>query len=134
MHQRSKKHRSPVARDRQHPATTAQPSLLWADHAAAFGNSSPPQAGSAASVPDRRLVDIPAARAALGVGRSTLFELLRRGDLQAVKVGRRTFIVWASIERFVAALPAAVYQPARRSNSRALPSHKPAGPGLPTRR
>jgi excisionase family DNA binding protein len=42
----------------------------------------------------------------LGVGRSTLYELIAAGDIQAVKVGRRTLIRHDELERYVQALPA----------------------------
>ena len=38
---------------------------------------------------------------ALGIGRSSVYLLLRRGQLDAIKVGRRTLITTASVERLV---------------------------------
>jgi len=40
--------------------------------------------------------------AALGVGRSTLREMLRRGELRELRVGRRSLIPRAELERFIA--------------------------------
>lgn len=36
-----------------------------------------------------------------GLGRSTIFEMLRRGELERVKFGARTLIVLASYQRLV---------------------------------
>jgi excisionase family DNA binding protein len=41
----------------------------------------------------------------LGVGRSTLYELIAAGDIKAVKVGRRTLIRHDELERYVQDLP-----------------------------
>lgn len=46
-----------------------------------------------------------ATRARLGCGRTKLRELVNAGDLEAVKLGRRTLVVEASIERLVGRLP-----------------------------
>ncbi len=37
----------------------------------------------------------------LGVGRTTLFELISQGRIQTVRVGRRRLVVRAGLERFV---------------------------------
>ena len=37
----------------------------------------------------------------LGVGRTTLFELIGQGRIQTVRVGRRRLVVRAGLERFV---------------------------------
>ena len=47
----------------------------------------------------------------LGIGRSTLFTLLRDGRLPACKVGRRTLIPYDSLRDFLAGLPAARFRP-----------------------
>ncbi|MGB4777437.1 hypothetical protein [Microbacterium sp.] len=39
-----------------------------------------------------------------GIGRSKLFEEIAAGRLRAVKIGRRTFIAHAELERYVAGL------------------------------
>lgn len=41
-----------------------------------------------------------------GIGRSKLFELIKAGEIRAVKIGKRTFVAQAEIERFVAELTA----------------------------
>jgi excisionase family DNA binding protein len=52
------------------------------------------------------LYSLPDAWATLGVSRSTLYELIAAGDIQAVKVGRRTLIRHDELERYVQSLPA----------------------------
>jgi excisionase family DNA binding protein len=42
-----------------------------------------------------------------GLSRSKLYEGIQRGTLDAVKAGSRTLIVYASLKRYVAALPPA---------------------------
>jgi excisionase family DNA binding protein len=41
----------------------------------------------------------------LGVCRSTIYNLLNRGELKAVKMGRRTIISDAEIDRLLESLP-----------------------------
>lgn len=45
----------------------------------------------------------------LGIGRSTLFSLLAQGELTARKLGTRTLITAAELERYVASLPRAEF-------------------------
>ena len=40
-----------------------------------------------------------------GASRTNVYEALRRGDLEAVKLGRATLVLDASLRRWVAALP-----------------------------
>jgi excisionase family DNA binding protein len=42
-----------------------------------------------------------------GLSRSKLYEGIQRGTLDAVKAGGRTLIVFASLKRYIAALPPA---------------------------
>ena len=42
----------------------------------------------------------------LGVGRSSVYKLIKRHSLMARKAGRRTVILTSEIERYLAALPA----------------------------
>lgn len=44
-------------------------------------------------------VRISAAVKLTGIGRSTLYELIKAGELETVKVGRSTFIRYASLKR-----------------------------------
>jgi len=57
-----------------------------------------------------RLLGVPDACRALGVGRSTLFAMLRAGRLPARKLGRRTLVEVAAIDALVAGLPAATFR------------------------
>jgi excisionase family DNA binding protein len=43
--------------------------------------------------------------ALLGVGRDTLYKVIRSGRLPARKIGRRTLILAADLERFLSSLP-----------------------------
>jgi hypothetical protein len=55
----------------------------------------------------RRLVSIPEARRELGgIGHSTLYELVNRGELVKVKIGRRGLITAQSIQDYVDRLAA----------------------------
>lgn len=40
-----------------------------------------------------------------GIGRTKLYELIQRGDIEAVKLGRRTLIRAASARAFIESLP-----------------------------
>lgn len=40
-----------------------------------------------------------------GIGRTKLYELIQRGDIEAVKLGRRTLIRAASARAFMESLP-----------------------------
>lgn len=56
------------------------------------------------------LLSIPEARKTLGgecdpIGRTTIYRLIESQRLEAVKVGKRTFITYASIEALVASAP-----------------------------
>ncbi len=57
-----------------------------------------------ASPPEPLLLTVTEAAALLGLGRTTLYELILRGDLMAVKIGRARRVPVASIQRFVASL------------------------------
>lgn len=46
---------------------------------------------------------------ALGIGRSTLFDLLARGEIKARKLGTRTLIPAAELSRYVEDLPEAQF-------------------------
>lgn len=51
---------------------------------------------------DRLLVPIPGALTRLGgIGRTTLYELVKSGDLVKVNIGRRGFITAKSLEAYV---------------------------------
>ena len=61
--------------------------------------------------PSPALYDIAGVCRLLSISRSSLYELMRRGDLPARKVGRRTLISLASLQALLAGLPAAQFRP-----------------------
>ena len=56
------------------------------------------------------LLNIRAACQRLGIGRSRVYELLRDGELRAVKLGARTLVTSDSVENFIERLPPARFQ------------------------
>lgn len=69
------------------------------------------------AAPNEALLSVPAAAQRLGVGRSTLYVLLARGALEAVRIGRRTLVPTTSVERLIAALPRAEFTAASKAQS-----------------
>ncbi|MCK8113965.1 helix-turn-helix domain-containing protein [Anaerosoma tenue] len=55
---------------------------------------------------DSRLLSVDEAQKALGVHRSTLYELMRSGDIESVRIGRRRLIPVQTIEAFIEGLRA----------------------------
>lgn len=56
----------------------------------------------------KRLVPIPEARQRLGgIGHTTVYELIKRGDIVKVNIGRRGFITSESLEAYMDRLSAA---------------------------
>ena len=51
------------------------------------------------AVTEKLLFGVTEAATALGLGRSTIWVLIAAGRLQTVKIGRRTLVTRASIER-----------------------------------
>lgn len=51
---------------------------------------------------------IPEACARIGVGRSRLYDMIRRGEINAIKIGGRTLIAESELQRIVAEAPPAV--------------------------
>jgi excisionase family DNA binding protein len=103
---------------RSHKVTFQRPTLGGTDTAplpevpaeiAQVQSHSAPAEPSKFSKPDS-LLDVPEATRLLGVSRSSLFELLRTGQLPAVKLGRRTLIRSSELRRFIANLTAAEYR------------------------
>lgn len=41
----------------------------------------------------------------LGIGRTFVYELIRSGQLRAVKIGRRTIVLSDDLNRYIAGLP-----------------------------
>jgi excisionase family DNA binding protein len=59
----------------------------------------------AAQLPQRLIHSVPQSRERLGgLSRSSLYELIARGELELVKIGRRSFITEDSLQRFVSQL------------------------------
>ncbi|MCA3155079.1 MAG: helix-turn-helix domain-containing protein [Burkholderiales bacterium] len=56
------------------------------------------------------MIDVQTTERLLGISRSSLFELLRTGQLPAVKLGRRTLIRTSELRRFIANLATAQYR------------------------
>lgn len=54
----------------------------------------------------RGLVDVPAAADYLRCGRTRIFGLIRSGDVDSVKIGKRRLITAASLDRLVDRLAA----------------------------
>ncbi|MGN6621618.1 MAG: helix-turn-helix domain-containing protein [Sphingomonas sp.] len=67
---------------------------------------------------------IPDACRATGIGRSKLYELIKLGEIETVKIGRITLIPVTSIERLIARCSAAVI-PDDRERGRQIPSMHP---------
>ena len=51
-------------------------------------------------------VTIPEAVKATGISRTALYEALKRQDISGRKAGRRTLIMFADLEAYLASLPA----------------------------
>ncbi len=51
---------------------------------------------------ERRLLRIPEAATALGIGRTTLYEMVRRGEIPIVRIGRAVRIPATAIDVWVA--------------------------------
>lgn len=54
----------------------------------------------------RWLLSIPEACAGLGVGRSMLYEMISRGDVEIVRIGRRALVPVSSLDAYVERLRA----------------------------
>lgn len=50
-------------------------------------------------------ISIKATEKALGVGRSSIYSLIKSGKLEAIKIDRRTLLTTASIKRLAAGNP-----------------------------
>lgn len=57
------------------------------------------------SPPEKRVLSVDEFGAMYGYGRTTTYELLNKGRIQAVKDGRKTLILRDSAEAFIASLP-----------------------------
>ena len=45
----------------------------------------------------------------IGLGRTSIYEMLARGELRAIKIGKRTLVDVAAARQFMAAQPVAVF-------------------------
>lgn len=50
-----------------------------------------------ADVPDKLAVSIPCAGEMLSIGRTSVYDLIKRGDLKSIKIGRRRLVLVDSI-------------------------------------
>lgn len=60
--------------------------------------------GPAAAEGDRLLLRVEEAAARLQVGRTTMYELLRRGEVESVPIGRLRRIPMSSLDNYIARL------------------------------
>lgn len=67
------------------------------------GSASPLPTGADSSPIEPISVRVPDASRMTGLGRSTIYELIASGDIEAAKVGRATVIMVESIRRFLVA-------------------------------
>ena len=58
---------------------------------------------------------IPDASDVSGIGRTTLYELIKKGEIESVHVGRRTLIIAASLHLYLDRLRGAQNQPVATS-------------------
>jgi excisionase family DNA binding protein len=56
---------------------------------------------------DQLTVTVASAKAALGIGHTTIYRLINQGKLDTIKLGRRTLVKTASIRKLVDDLEAA---------------------------
>lgn len=61
--------------------------------------------------PQPLCVRVSVAMRLLGIGKTKLYELIATGDLETIRIGRRTLIMQASIDSFVARLREAARKP-----------------------
>ena len=60
------------------------------------------RSNSATPLPQRRTMTVEEVAAVVGVGRSTLYEYVNRGDIQCVRLGRRIVIPHHVVEALLA--------------------------------
>jgi excisionase family DNA binding protein len=51
---------------------------------------------------DRKTIDVPEAAQQLGLSRNAAYEAVRRGEIPAVRIGRRLFVPRDAIDRLLA--------------------------------
>jgi len=62
-------------------------------------------------MPPKLLLDVEETSAAIGASRSTVYELIGAGALDARKLASKTVVTVESVEKFVASLPKAPIRP-----------------------
>lgn len=65
----------------------------------------------ACAAPEPVTLTLPGATAYSGLSRRELYRLLRRGDIAAIKHGKRTLIVADTLRAYLASRPAARFRP-----------------------
>jgi excisionase family DNA binding protein len=73
-------------------------------HVSSKTAGAPAVAQSATALHDRLMCSIPEAAFSLGIGRTSVYGLINRGALRAVKLGTRTLIPTEDVLRFAAEL------------------------------
>jgi predicted DNA-binding transcriptional regulator AlpA len=86
-------------------------SKLFGGTAALLLVDAPPDPGpvSKATASPRITATVPLVVENTGLSRSVIFRLLAAGQLQAVKAGSRTLILWDTVVNYVASLPVAKF-------------------------
>jgi excisionase family DNA binding protein len=56
---------------------------------------------------DKIAFSVAEACSSIGIGRSLFYELVARGDIPAIKLGRRTLVRSEYLKRYIASLPKA---------------------------
>jgi len=52
--------------------------------------------------PQPLAVPVKAARNSLGIGNTKMWELIKEGEVETIKIGRRTLVIFASLENLIA--------------------------------
>lgn len=72
-----------------------------------------------------RLLDVPKTCASLGIGRSTFYELVARGEVEVVHIGRRALVPVDSIDAYIEKLRGS----SERTAEAGAGGHRPAPDG-----
>lgn len=102
MRKRSLSTHAAVA-DRQPPKTTASRETT-ADGTSATPIRTRRKESLLISVEQRLLLGVEAAATLLGIGRTKMYELIQRGEIPVVRIGRRTLVHRDDLETFAHAL------------------------------
>jgi excisionase family DNA binding protein len=77
----------------------------------------------------RRLYTVVEAAQLLGVGRSTMYELVRRGEVASVRLGRKLLITPSTLETLLGGTPPSPAEMAEHLEPRAPRKARPIGAG-----